>query len=504
MPAKNTSQSHQLILTSRLAGAVWGHLVGDATGVPYEFTGPHDTASIAFGATGTWGKPAGTWSDDGALMLALLDSLLDTGFGRKDSFDPDDQGRRALAWRDGGAYTPDGEGRFDIGGTTRNALRNLAAGVDAVDAGPSDDHACGNGSLMRILPVALVGRDLPAARLVGQAHIASRVTHGHPRCQVACALYCLAVVALLNGTTPDEALYAAFHTAEALYRGEAGYEAHVMALEELRAWSSRSGGGFVIDSFWSAWDAFAGAANYADAIRRAIGYGNDTDTTAAIAGGLAGAYWGWDAIPLEWRRGMRGREVAQPLVDALLEGVGAKTSSVSPLRVNVMPLGDTALAGTGQLGITFLPGKKHDGYTGLHWRDLDADLERLQVLGVDCLFLLVEDSELAFTHVPELPEVMEVLGPRLVRYPIRDPRTPRDGVAFREAVLELMERVREGQFVAIACRGGMDRSGMTAACIYRELGLSAEAAIARVQANRSNTITLRDQQDFVRNWPPTA
>ncbi len=485
-------------LASRLAGAVWGHLVGDATGVPYEFTGPHDTASIAFGATGTWGKPAGTWSDDGALMLALLDSLLTVGFY------PEDQGRRAVAWRDERAYTPDNEGRFDIGGATRDALRNLSSGTPAIDAGRTDDHSCGNGSLMRILPVALVGRDLSANQLIDRAHQASRVTHGHPRCQVACALYCLAVVALLAGKSPDKALLGAFDTAGALYRAEAGYEAHVAALAEFNNWSERSGRGFVIDSFWSAWDAFAGAADYADAIRRAIGYGNDTDTTAAIAGGLAGAYWGWDAIPLEWRRGMRGRDVAQPLVDQLVEGVGAKTSRVSPLRVNVMPLGGTELEGTGQLGITFLPGKKHDGYTGLHWRDLDADLARLRELGVDTLFLLVEDSELEFTHVPELPDVMAAQGPELIRFPVRDPRTPADGVAYRAAVLDLIARVKAGQHVAIACRGGMDRSGMTAACIYRELGLSADAAIARVQAHRSHTITLRDQQDFVRAWPPTV
>jgi hypothetical protein len=167
-----------------------------------------------------------------------------------------------------------------------------------------------------------------------------------------------------------------------------------------------------------------------------------------------------------------------------------------------MPLEDTALAGTGRLGITFLPGKKHDGYTGLHWRDLDVDLARLRELRVDALFLLVEDSELAFARVPELPDVMAEHGPELIRFPIRDPRTPTDGAAYRAAVLDVMRRVEAGEFVAVACRGGMDRSGMTVACIYRELGLSADAAIALVQANRSHTITLREQQDYVRAWRP--
>jgi ADP-ribosylglycohydrolase len=494
----NSTRDHNITLVSRLAGAVWGHLVGDATGVPYEFSGPHEPATVRFGATGTWGMPAGTWSDDGALMLALLDSLLTMGF------DPEDQGRRALAWRDDAAYTPDLEGRFDIGTTTSDALDRFASGMTAVDAGPTDERACGNGSLMRILPVALIGRGRSAAELIAQTHEASRVTHGHPRCQVACALYCLAVRQLLRGETPDEALDWAFTKTAKTYGADPGSVAHLAALEEIRAWTARSGRGFVIDSFWSAWDAFAGAADYADTIRRAIAYGNDTDTTAAIAGGLAGARWGWDAIPLEWRRGMRGRDVAGPLVDRLAEGVGARTSRVSPLRVNLMPLDETALAETGRLGITFLPGKKHDGYTGLHWRDLDTDLARLRSLGVDTLFLLVEDAELEFTRVSELPEVMALEDLELVRFPIRDPRTPTDGIGFRTAVLDLMDRVRAGEFVAVACRGGMDRSGMTVACIYRELGLDADTAIARVQANRSHTITLRDQQAFVRAWPPTA
>lgn len=73
-----------------------------------------------------------------------------------------------------------------------------------------------------------------------------------------------------------------------------------------------------MDSFWSAWDAFAGADSYADTIGRAIRYGHDTDTTAAIAGGLAGVYWGLAGIPDEWLAGMRGSEVVRPMVERLV------------------------------------------------------------------------------------------------------------------------------------------------------------------------------------------
>ena len=100
-----------MLLPERLAGSIYGHLVGDALGVPYEFTPPDRIDEVEWRGHGTYDQPAGTWSDDGALMLALLDSLLTVGF------DPEDQGRRALTWRDEGQYAPGGL-VFDIGNAT--------------------------------------------------------------------------------------------------------------------------------------------------------------------------------------------------------------------------------------------------------------------------------------------------------------------------------------------------------------------------------------------------
>lgn len=299
-------------LGSRLSGGVWGHLVGDALGVPYEFTGPHQVADITFRGGGTWHKPVGTWSDDGALMLALLDSMLDSGF------DLADQGRRFVAWDDEGAYTPDGEGRFDIGGTTARALDALRHGIRAEDAGPDQQRANGNGSLMRILPVVLVDREVPEDTLVEHAQLASRVTHGHPIAQAACALYVLTARGLLYGRTPEQALGVARETLSRIYAADEASAPQRSALEEIEGFDERTGGGYVVDAFWSAWDAFAGADSYASAVTRAVAYGNDTDTTACITGGLAGIFWGVDGIPSEWLDQMRGATLVTPLVDRLL------------------------------------------------------------------------------------------------------------------------------------------------------------------------------------------
>jgi ADP-ribosyl-[dinitrogen reductase] hydrolase len=310
-----------MLLPERLAGAVWGHLVGDAVGVPYEFLSPDRIGEVVFGAPGGWGVPPGTWSDDGSLMLALLDSLLRDRAADEPRFDPTDQGARFLRWADHGAYTPDGDGRFDIGTTTSAALSRLRSGTAAEEAGGTDAHSNGNGSLMRILPLALVERDVSDEVVVEHARRSSSITHGHPIARTACALYVLVARRLLSGMDPATALTDATVMLRRILGAGAEPGHSIAALDVIEGWTERSGSGYVVDSLWSAWDAFAGAGSYRETVDRAIRYGNDTDTTAAIAGGLAGSFWGIDGIPRDWLARMRGREVVDPLVDRLRSGL---------------------------------------------------------------------------------------------------------------------------------------------------------------------------------------
>lgn len=284
-------------LADRLAGAVWGHLVGDALGVPYEFKPASAIGSVRFGARGTHGQPPGTWSDDGALMLATLDSLLRGGATAESRFDTDDQARRFLAWADDGAYTPDGDGRFDIGIATSAGLAAVRRGSPAEEAGGTGERDNGNGSLMRILPLALVEWDIADADLVEHAHRSSAITHGHPYAKATCALYVLVARGLLEGRGRADALADARDRLRALYAGRPDAATWTGALDHVEGWTKRSGSGFVIDAFWSAWDALLGASGFREAVERAVRYGNDTDTTACIAGGLAGLRWGRGASP---------------------------------------------------------------------------------------------------------------------------------------------------------------------------------------------------------------
>ena len=310
-----TNDSQPIALADRLAGAVWGHLVGDALGVPYEFLPAVDAESVRFGVRGTHGQPPGTWSDDGALMLALLDSLLTC------AFDTTDQARRALRWHRAGRYAAGGK-VFDVGGATSRALEAFEAGAMAEESGPTDEQSCGNGSLMRILPLPLVRRRTSDLELVKDAHRASRVTHGHHRPQVACALYALICRRLLHGARRRQALAGAMADLRAFYQSDQFDKAYLRALDELEGWDGRSGRGYVLDSFWSAWDAFDGARDYEEAVTAAVAYGNDTDTTAAICGGLAGIHWGLAGIPSEWLGRMRDQQIVEPLVDRLQASSG--------------------------------------------------------------------------------------------------------------------------------------------------------------------------------------
>ena len=167
----------------RIEGGLLGLLCGDALGVPYEFHSPSQIPAVVemepplgFNRSHR-GIPPGTWSDDGAQALCLLASLLHCGH-----LDVDDLGRRLQNWDRHGYMAVDGR-VFDIGNQTSTALAALASGVPATSSGPADERSNGNGSLMRVLPLALWHRGTDA-ELVRDARLQSLPTHGHLRSQV--------------------------------------------------------------------------------------------------------------------------------------------------------------------------------------------------------------------------------------------------------------------------------------------------------------------------------
>lgn len=300
----------------RIEGGLIGLLVGDALGVPYEFHAPEHIPpldQIEFDPPRGYDRahahvPPGTWSDDSAQALCLLASLLDRGH-----LDSDDLAHRFVRWRDEGYLAVNGN-VFDIGITTSRAINAFRAGTPATEAGPAGERDNGNGSLMRSLPLALwhTGSD---AALVADARLQSRVTHGHLRSQLCCALYCLWARRILNATSDP------WHDAVAALRSlyPDGTPEREEIEESIQPDDVRLGGGsgYVVDTLRSA-RMVLGAGSYELVVKAAVSLGHDTDTTACVAGGIAGVRDGIAAIPLRWRNALRGHELVAPLLAQLL------------------------------------------------------------------------------------------------------------------------------------------------------------------------------------------
>jgi len=305
----------------RVSGGLIGLLVGDALGVPYEFHPPESippadlieyTPPPGFNRAHV-GVPPGTWSDDGAQALILLDSLLAC-----DGLDLAHFACGLRRWLSEGFHAVN-RSVFDIGVQTSTALNRLGMGVPPESSGPSEERNNGNGSLMRVLPLALWHRG-DDRELMELAARQSLPTHGHPRAQVACALYCLWARAILQ---QDSEPWASAVNRLWEHGGlELFPETEVQRVLDSNNSASARGSGYVLDTLWSAKVAVEGTTSFEACVRRAITFGNDTDTTAAVAGGIAGLMYQVDAIPNRWKDGLRGRNLYQPLLAKLLESFG--------------------------------------------------------------------------------------------------------------------------------------------------------------------------------------
>ena len=308
-------------LPERIKGGLFGLLIGDALGVPYEFHHAREIppfTQIEMDPPPDFdrahhGTPPGTFSDDGAHALCLLASLLHAG-----KLDPHDLAQRLTNWYEHGYLAVDHR-VFDIGIQTGRALRAFRTGTPALDAGPHHQNENGNGSLMRVLPLALWHRGSDA-HLATDAQFQSRVTHGHLRSQLCCALYCLWARRILHGTPLDDAWRDATATLRDLIQNnpdsQAELEFHIRPDDPPVG----TGSGYVVDCLRSARIA-AAAGPYEHAVKTAIQFGNDTDTTACVTGGIAGLRDGIKAIPPRWLAALRAPELATPLLEQLLQQV---------------------------------------------------------------------------------------------------------------------------------------------------------------------------------------
>ena len=290
-------------LESQIRAALLGLAVGDALGVPVEFESRARRRLdpvVAMRAYGTHQQPAGTWSDDAALTFCLAETLAD-GFTLRRL------ARNCCRWYYDNFWTPHGT-VFDIGVTTQEALHQLQANPEGSPlAGGTDEYSNGNGALMRILPLAFYQPGAPLAARFGLISAVAAVTHGHVRSAVACFLYLEMAGYLRAGQSPAAAYALLCVAAPAQLRElaipvrEADQFAVLLSgrLPDLPAQTINSGG-YVLHTLEAALWCLLRHETYAATVLAAVNLGDDTDTTAAVAGGLAGLYYGEAAIPTEW------------------------------------------------------------------------------------------------------------------------------------------------------------------------------------------------------------
>lgn len=293
--------------------AVLGLAIGDAMGVPVEFQSREalqENPVADYRGFGSHPVPEGTWSDDTSMTLATLDSLCD-------GVNEDDLMRRFCKWKNENAYTATGE-VFDMGITTHDALVRFENGMSPLECGSRGEQDNGNGALMRILPAALYCKyqmaGKPLCEQMEVIHRISALTHAHPRSEMGCGIYAIILMHLADAPVLEE-IFPALCEARDYYQAQPAFQkelSHYARLFEpgfaaLPANAIRTSG-YVVSTLEAAIWCLLNTSSYAECILKAVNLGYDTDTVAAVAGGLAGCLYGEEGIPGSWVRGLRKKE----------------------------------------------------------------------------------------------------------------------------------------------------------------------------------------------------
>lgn len=461
----------------RTVGALLGLAVGDAVGTTLEFKRPGTFEPIDdMVGGGPFSLPAGAWTDDTSMALCLAESLVDVG-----DMDLVDQLRRYVMWRRDGHLSSTGR-CFDIGGTTSSQLSRFTRTGEAIDPAP-DQESAANGSLMRLAPVAIRWHESISASAERSGE-SSRTTHAAVRPVDACRLMGAVISALIGG---DDLAAALERASEAV--GELHPQVRAIA---AGAWRHKAppairGTGFCIDALEAALWAVDGAVDFRDAVLRAANLGDDADTTAAIAGQIAGARWGASGIPTAWidKVVLRSRiiELARQLYRAGAPGEVADERGrwFHDDFVHAWWVDDDVLAGEYPMSLDD-PVRSHE------------KVNLLVDTGVRTFVDLTHRADDMAPYEPILSAAAEArrLDLRRVAHPIPDMGVIDD--ADYDVILETIAEARRRGRVYVHCWGGMGRTSTVVGCLLQHTdGLSFDATIARIDDLRALTRKARQR-----------
>jgi ADP-ribosylglycohydrolase len=305
-------------LRDRYRGAILGLPVGDALGTTLEFRRPGTFEPIIdMVGGGPFRLRGGQWTDDTSMALCLAESLIECR-----SFDPVDQLTRYCRWyREG--YLSSTRTCFDIGNTTRVALEAFERTRNPFP-GPTDPQSAGNGSLMRLAPVPLFYFQKPR-EAIERAGDSSRTTHGAREAVDACRYFAGQIIGALQGRPKDELLSPGFCPVPGFWN--VAPLASKIAAVAAGSFTQKNppairGTGYVVDSLEAALWAFHQSETFRDGVLLAVNLGDDADTTGAVYGQLAGAYYGEQGIPETWRLRVALRERIESLAETLFRMSG--------------------------------------------------------------------------------------------------------------------------------------------------------------------------------------
>ena len=299
---------------------IMGVVVGDALGCPVQFESRDEVARhpvTGMRGYGTFNLPEGSWTDDSSLTIALLESIRRVG-----EIDLDDIMGNFMKWLYDGEFTPYGES-YDIGRGTMQAINRYKKNRKAKKCGGDEEWNNGNGSLMRIMPACLYCSVMESSGMysdrdaIDVIHSVGGLTHAHIRSNIACGLYFFMAKYILfrEGSLQESIL-------EGLTQGFAFYESYLADKENLHYYDRLKdletfkslpaekikSTGYVVDALEAAVWSLLTTGSFDQALLKAVNLGDDTDTVGAIAGGLAGLYYGYDSIPEEWLSAIKRRE----------------------------------------------------------------------------------------------------------------------------------------------------------------------------------------------------
>ena len=302
----------------RFRGCLMGLAAGDALGTTLEFSPPGTFKPIDdMVGGGPFQLKAGQWTDDTSMALCLAESLIES-----DGFDAADQIRRYCLWMNEGHLSVLGW-CFDIGRTTANALKNFENTAEPYSGSTARDTQA-NGSMMRLAPVAMLYADAPVETALGYCADSSRTTHAHVACKDACRFLGALIICALKGMEKDAFLaenppvedddYWKQHPlSEDIQRVAAGSYKQAKDSQEI------AGIGYTPKSLEAALWAFYHSTTFEDGALLAVNLGDDADTTGAIYGQLAGAYYGLSGIPKSWREKIAMKDLILDYADKLFE-----------------------------------------------------------------------------------------------------------------------------------------------------------------------------------------